>query len=53
MSCLRAILCLIFPPLAVIDKGCGSILLVTVLTLCAWVPGVIGAILICTRTNNE
>ena len=51
MSCLRAILCLIFPPLAVIDKGCGSILLVTVLTLCAWVPGVIGAILICTRSK--
>ena len=51
MSCLRALLCLIFPPLAVIDKGCGSILLVTVLTLCAWVPGVIGAILICTRTK--
>ncbi|MBD5174382.1 MAG: YqaE/Pmp3 family membrane protein [Bacteroidales bacterium] len=49
MSCLRALLCLIFPPLAVIDKGCGSILLVTALTLCAWVPGVIGAILICTR----
>ena len=46
MSCLRAILCIIFPPLAVLDKGCGSVLLVTALTLCAWVPGVIGAILI-------
>ncbi len=49
MSCLRALLCIIFPPLAVLDKGCGSILLVTVLTLCAWVPGVIGAILICNK----
>lgn len=51
MSCLRALLCLIFPPAAVLDKGCGSILLVTVLTCCAWVPGVVGAILICTRSN--
>ena len=49
MSCFRALLCIIFPPLAVLDKGCGSILLVTVLTLCAWVPGVIGAILICNK----
>ena len=47
MSCLRAILCIIFPPLAVLDKGCGSVILVTALTLCAWVPGVIGAIMIC------
>lgn len=51
MSIFRAILCLICPPLSVLDKGCGSILLVTVLTLCAWIPGVIGAILICTRKN--
>ena len=49
MSCLRAILCIIFPPLAVLDKGFGSVLLVTALTLCAWVPGVIGAILICNK----
>ena len=49
MSCLRALLCIIFPPLAVLDKGCGSILLVTVFTCCAWVPGVIGAILICNK----
>ena len=49
MSCLRAILCIIFPPLAVIDKGCGSVILVFALTLCAWVPGVIGAILICNK----
>lgn len=51
MSCLRALLCLIFPPLAVVDKGCGSIILVTVLTCCGWIPGVIGAILICTRSQ--
>lgn len=52
MSFLRAIICLICPPIAVLDKGCGSVLLVTVLTLCAWIPGVIGAILICTRSKQ-
>jgi uncharacterized membrane protein YqaE (UPF0057 family) len=46
MGCFRAILCLILPPLAVIDKGCGSILIVTVLTLVGWVPGVIAAVVI-------
>ncbi|MGD0575171.1 MAG: YqaE/Pmp3 family membrane protein [Anaerolineales bacterium] len=45
----RAILCVILPPLAVIDQGCESILLVTALTLVGWVPGVIAAVLICTR----
>jgi uncharacterized membrane protein YqaE (UPF0057 family) len=49
MSCGRAILCILLPPLAVIDKGCGSILLVTVLTLVGWVPGVIAALIICSR----
>jgi uncharacterized membrane protein YqaE (UPF0057 family) len=49
MSLLRAILCIIFPPLAVIDKGCGSIIIVTLLTIAGWVPGVIGAIFINTR----
>ncbi len=49
MSILRAILCIIFPPLAVIDKGCGSIVIVTLLTIAGWVPDVIGAIFINTR----
>ena len=44
MGCGRAILCIIFPPLAVLDKGCGAILLTTLLTLVGWVPGVIAAI---------
>jgi uncharacterized membrane protein YqaE (UPF0057 family) len=34
----RAVLCILLPPLAVLDKGCGSILIVTALTLCGWVP---------------
>jgi len=49
MSLLRAILCIVFPPLAVIDKGCGSIIIVTLLTIAGWIPGVIGAIFINTR----
>jgi len=40
----RAILCILLPPLAVLDRGCGAILLVTLLTLAGWVPGVIAAI---------
>ncbi len=46
MSLFRVILSIIFPPLAVIDKGCGSVVIVFLLTLCGWVPGVIGALII-------
>jgi len=46
MGCFRVIICIICPPLAVIDKGCGSVLIVFLLTLCGWVPGVIGALII-------
>lgn len=46
MSLLRVILAIIFPPLAVIDRGCGSILIVFLLTLAGWVPGVIAALVI-------
>ncbi len=49
MSCLRVLVCVIFPPLAVIDQGCGSIVIVTLLTLVGWVPGVIAALVI----NNK
>ncbi|MBQ0068667.1 MAG: YqaE/Pmp3 family membrane protein [Bacteroidales bacterium] len=50
MGCLRAIIAIIFPPLAVLDKGCGAILLVSVLTLCGWIPGVIAAIVFCNKS---
>jgi len=46
MSIWRVILSIFFPPLAVLDKGCGSIIIVFILTCCAWVPGVIGALVI-------
>jgi uncharacterized membrane protein YqaE (UPF0057 family) len=42
----RVLLSIICPPLAVIDKGCGSILIVFLLWLCGWVPGVIAALVI-------
>ena len=44
MGAIRAVLCVLLPPLAVADKGLGPIIVVTVLTLCGWVPGIIGAI---------
>jgi uncharacterized membrane protein YqaE (UPF0057 family) len=46
MGCFRVLLYIILLPLAVIDKGCGSILIVFLLTLCGWVPGVIAALII-------
>ena len=51
MGVLRAVLCILLPPLAVLDKGCGSILLVTLLTIVGWLPGVIAALIICTRVD--
>ncbi len=52
MSLFRVLLAIIFPPLAVLDRGCGSVLIVFLLTCCAWVPGVIGALIILNRSNN-
>lgn len=51
MSILRVILAIVFPPLAVIGKGCGSFLIVFLLTLCGWVPGVIAALVILNNPN--
>ena len=52
MSVFRVILSLIFPPLAVLDKGCGSFLIVLILTIAGWIPGVIGALVILNK-NTE
>ena len=52
MSLFRVILSIIFPPLAVVDKGCGSFLIVTLLTLAGWIPGVIGALVILNKDSN-
>ena len=51
MSLLRVLLSIIFPPLAVCDKGCGSVLIVFLLTLVGWVPGVIAALVILNKNN--
>ena len=50
---LRYLLCIIFPPLAVFDKGCGSILLVLLLTFLGWLPGTIFALIICLADKNK
>lgn len=52
MSIFRVILSIIFPPLAVIDKGCGSVLIVLILTLCGWIPGAIAALIILNNPNR-
>ena len=49
MSILRVIACVLFPPLAVYDQGCGSILITLLLTLAGWVPGVLAALIILNR----
>ncbi len=46
MSLFRVLLSIFFPPLAVIDKGCGSIVIVFILWLFGWVPGVVAALVI-------
>ena len=51
MSIWRILVCLIFPPLAVLDKGCGAIVITTVLTLVGWIPGVIAALLFASRPD--
>lgn len=49
---IRYLLCFIFPPLAVLDKGCGTMLLVFLFTLFGWLPGTILALLICWKDKN-
>ena len=52
MSLFRVILSIIFPPLAVVDKGCGSFVIVTILTCAGWIPGVIGALVILNKDSE-
>jgi len=52
MSLIRVLLCILFPPLAVLDKGCGSILIVVILTICGWVPGAIAALVVCSNNSD-
>ncbi|MBQ0737077.1 YqaE/Pmp3 family membrane protein [Aquimarina celericrescens] len=52
MSIWRVLLAIFFPPLSIIDKGCGSVLIVLLLTICGWVPGVIAALVILNNPNS-
>lgn len=51
MSLFRVLFAIIFPPLAVIDKGCGSIVIVFILTLAGWIPGVLAALIIINKNS--
>jgi len=53
MGCGRILLAILLPPLAVIDKGCGAFLVVLILTLVGWIPGVIGALVIGSMDNRR
>ena len=53
MSLGRALLCILFPPLAVLDRGCGTVLIVFALTLAGWIPGAIAALLLNYMANNH
>ena len=52
MSVWRVLLSILFPPLAVVDKGCGFFIIVFTLTICGWVPGVIAALVILNNPNT-
>ncbi|HEX2906783.1 MAG TPA: YqaE/Pmp3 family membrane protein [Phototrophicaceae bacterium] len=47
----RIVMALIFPPFAVIDKGCGAFALVCLLTFPFWIPGIFAALWIISRDN--
>ena len=51
MSLFRVLLSIIFPPLAVVDKGCGSVLIIAILTCFGWIPGVIGSLVILNKNE--
>ena len=53
MSLGRALLCIIFPPLAVLDRGCGTILIVIALTAAGWVPGAVAALFLNYQANRR
>ena len=53
MSCGRAILCIILPPLAVIDLGCAPFLIVCFLTLAGWIPGAVAALVFTTVMDRD
>jgi len=53
MNIWRVILSIIFPPLAVYDRGCGSIILTLILTIAGWIPGVLCALIILNKEEKS
>ena len=49
---IRTILAIIFPPLAVFGYGCSTIMLVFVLTLLGYLPGLIAALIIISNRKD-
>ena len=52
ITIIRYLLCIIFPPLAVANRGCATMTIVLLFTLLGWIPGVIFAFLICFSDRN-
>ena len=52
VTIIRYLLCIIFPPFAVANRGCATMLIVFLFTLLGWIPGVIFAFLICINDKN-
>ncbi len=48
----RILLCIFLPPLAVADKGCGSVIVVFIFTLLGWLPGGIAALMISSKKGS-
>jgi uncharacterized membrane protein YqaE (UPF0057 family) len=53
MEISRVILAVLFPPLAVYDKGCGTMSLVGLLSVFGYFPGLIAALLIIASTEHD
>ena len=49
---IKYLLCIIFPPLAVANRGCATMMIVLMFTLLGWIPGVIFAFLVCLNDRN-
>jgi len=46
MNLMQLLLAIFFPPLAVLDKGCATMIIVGLLTCIGWLPGVLAALII-------
>lgn len=53
MGCGKVLLCVIFPPLAVLDQGCGTVVIVTLLTIFGWLPGALAALFVCLNPSHR